>query len=370
MTHRCRALPGGGAGRQRDAYAAEGRRRYRPRAREGGTSAYAGPGPLTASSAWTAWTPDLPAILLVVALGVLYAAGVRAAGRWSPVRTVGFAAGLLLVVLATCSFVGVYAPVLFWVYVLQACLLLLVAPLLLGAGAPLTLAARSPRWGAGARALTGARLFRVARVPGFGPFVLIAVTAVLFFTPLLTASLQSGAGGEAVRAGLLAAGLLVALPVTDEELSLSSAAYAAALGLAFVEFLLDAVPGIVLRLQTGVLHLAYWGAVHRPWGPSPLQDQQLAGAVLWFFGEAGDIPFIAALLVAWVRSDAREARAVDAALDAAERDRRVAVPTPGEGPELTRPWWETDPSVFGEARARRYGWRSGRDPDERADGAE
>jgi hypothetical protein len=38
---------------------------------------------------------------------------------------------------------------------------------------------------------------------------------------------------------------------------LTSLAYAAALGLAFVEFLLDAVPGIVLRLHSTVLRPQY-----------------------------------------------------------------------------------------------------------------
>jgi putative membrane protein len=182
----------------------------------------------------------------------------------------------------------------------------------------------------------------------------------------MTVSLRSDIAGELVRAGLLLAGLVVALPVTDEAMSLTSAAYAAALGLAFVEFILDAVPGIVLRLQTHALPAASSAVLHRPWGPSPLDDQRLGGAVLWFSGEAGDIPFIAALLVSWVRSDAREARAQDEALDAAERARLAAELRPadesngraavGEAAERVRPWWETDPSVFGEARARRNGW--------------
>ena len=326
---------------------------------------------MTPATAVTSWTLDLPAVVLVIGVAALYLAGVRAAGRWSWVRTSAFVAGLVLVLLAACSFVGVYAPVLFWVYVVQACLLLLVAPLLLGAGAPLTLAARVARPGRDpARRLTRSRVFRVARVPGFGPLVLIAATSVLFFTPLMTASLQSGTIGQLVRLGLLLAGLLVALPVTDEAMRLTSLAYAAALGLAFVEFLLDAVPGIVLRLHATVLQPLYWASVHRPWGPSPLQDQQLAGAVLWFFGEAGDIPFIAALLAAWVLTDAREARAVDAALDAAEQERPRQAPRPAlptDEPERTRPWWETDPSVFGEARARRYGWRPQEHPDEPAE---
>jgi len=345
-----------------------------------GTTGSAGPGPLTAAAALTAWTLDVPALAAVLLAGALYARGVgsaRGAGRgWSAVRPAAFGAGLALIALATCSFVGVYAHDLFWVYVLQACLLLLVAPLLLGAGAPLSLAAATARGKPAADRAKRLLLFRVARVPGFGPLVLIVATVLVFFTPLMTASLRSDAVGELVRAGLVTAGLVVALPVTDGAMSLSSAAYAAALGLAVVEFLLDAVPGIVLRLQSHVLQPGYWAALGRPWGPTPLQDQQLGGAVLWFFGEAGDIPFIAALLAAWVVSDAREARAQDAAMDAADARLRPLSGQASAGgmarpeePERTRPWWETDPSVFGEARARRYGWRPeiGRTDDRPAD---
>jgi putative copper resistance protein D len=324
---------------------------------------------------------DAPALLVVAAAGTAYGLGIRsvhrAGGRWSVLRAAAFACGLVLVVLATGSAVGVYAHVLLWVYVVQACLLLLVAPILLGAGAPLSLAVAVPGR-RGAQRLARSTLFRVARVPGFGPLVLIAATALLFFTPLTTDALRSDLTGELVRAGLLLAGLIVVLPVTDEEMSLTSAAYAAALGLAFVEFLLDAVPGIALRLQAHVLPAASWVALHRPWGPTPLDDQHLGGAVLWFFGEAGDVPFIAALLVAWVRADAREATAQDEAQDAAERARLAATQgqagdAPGsrvavgeeayEAGQLVRPWWETDPSVFGEGRARRNGWTRRDAPD-------
>ena len=114
-----------------------------------GRASYTGPGPLTAVSALATWTLDVPAVVAVIAAAALYAGGVgsarRAGGRWPALRTAAFAAGLVLIALAACSFVGVYAHVLFWVSVVQACLLLLVAPLLLGAGAPLSLAAATPR---------------------------------------------------------------------------------------------------------------------------------------------------------------------------------------------------------------------------------
>src|SRR6185312_12160604 len=71
------------------------------------STAYQGPGPLTATSALTAWTADIPALLVVVVAAVAYCLAIRslrATGRsWSAGRTAAFACGLALVVLATCS---------------------------------------------------------------------------------------------------------------------------------------------------------------------------------------------------------------------------------------------------------------------------
>lgn len=352
--------------------------------------AWDGPGPLATALALRSWQVDIPTVLtLLVAVGA-YAAGVRARCRdgegWPLRRSVGFALGLTVVLLSTCSFVGVYARSLLWVYTLQVCLLLLVAPLLIGTGAPIALArvslpvagrARLARWGA-------ALPFRALRLPGMGPLLLILVTAVLFFSPVLQVSLRNAVAFQAVHLLLLFVGLAMAIPVTDEGVSLSSLAYAAMLGLGLVEFVLDAVPGIVLRLHHGLLAVGYWQALHRPWGPSPIADQHLAGGVLWFFGEFGDLPYIAAVLVAWVRADTREATKIDRVLDGAQQvgtpegtlhasasvtyaaspDARAPVvdagtrtaPPDTDGPQWNRPWWEIDPSVFGEERARRQGW--------------
>jgi putative membrane protein len=338
--------------------------------------------PLTPAGSVTAWRFDAPAVLTAAAALWLYGRGVRGAGRngnrWSVLRTVSFGAGLIVVLIATCGFFGVYAHLLFWVYTLQVCLLLVVAPLLLGAGNPIALAAAAASESGRRRLSRAGRspLLRLARAPGVGPAVLIAVTAVVFFSPAMEWSLRSWYGYQLLHAVLLAAGLILALPITDDSVSLSSNAYAAMLGLGVIEFLLDAVPGIVLRLQNHVISAGYWLSTGRTWGPSPLADQRLAGSWLWFFAEAGDLPFIAALLVAWVRSDAREARSIDAALDrahpvaASRPDAATAARAPGvraepEQPVLMRPWWESDPSVFGEARARRSGW-TGPEPDQSA----
>ena len=73
----------------------------------------------------------------------------RSGTAWPAGRIVAFCGlGLGFVVIATMSWVGVYQPVLFYVRAVQTILLLLVVPLFLALGRPLTLAiAALPRLG-------------------------------------------------------------------------------------------------------------------------------------------------------------------------------------------------------------------------------
>jgi cytochrome c oxidase assembly factor CtaG len=163
---------------------------------------------------------------------------------------------------------------------------------------------------------------------------------------------QSGALRSVTNVVLLLTGLAVLVPLWEADTVAARVPYALALLFAFIELLADAVPGIVIRLDTHVLAAA---ELTRPWGASLLHDQQLGGDFLWCIGEAVDVPFLALLAIQWYRADVRQARQVDAALDA-ERDARpgpAAVPGAAGEPDDDRPWWERDASVFGD-RAGQY----------------
>ena len=119
--------------------------------------AYTGPPELTATRAVTSWTLDLPVLLVLLAAAGLYLAGVRRVRKtgqpWPAARTVAFlAGGTGALVVATMSFLGVYQGVLFWSRAVQNVLLLLVAPLFLTLGRPLSLLiAARPRLGRAGR---------------------------------------------------------------------------------------------------------------------------------------------------------------------------------------------------------------------------
>ncbi|NJC73477.1 cytochrome c oxidase assembly protein [Planosporangium thailandense] len=333
---------------------------------------YGGPPPPTLAGAASAWRLDplLLAVALLAAVG--YLAGVarvhRAGGRWPVARTAVFVGlGLTGLAVSALGWPEVYAPVLFSVYAGQVMLLLLVVPFLLALGRPIGLAqaALGPTGRARLTAALDSRWARFFTVPVVSPLLLAAVPFLIFFTPLYRFSLTHAALLSILHLLLLALGAAVLLPVWESDTVDARIPYVIVTLFAFIELLADAVPGIVIRLDTHPIAAGYFAMLARPWGPSPIHDQQLGGDLMWCVGEAIDLPFIVMLLVQWVRSDARDAVRVDRELDAIDAAERAAVGAGpiGAGPVgaddagsddgMTRPWWEADASIFGD-RAARY----------------
>ena len=304
--------------------------------------------PLTPAALLSHARFDVAGLVVVLAAGALYAAGVLALRRrgtaergcrWPLGRTLVFGLGLVAVLFATVGGLGVYARVLFGAFTVQVLVLLVGAPLLLAAGRPLELL-RAVR-----RRDGRSRTEQVLANPLLGPAALPVLTALVFFTPTLDVALREPAVGAVVRLVLLGAGLVFALPLLGDNVPRTSLAVALAAFVGFFELLLDAVPGIVLRLHPTLL-TPWFAELHRTWGPSPLVDQQNGGSILWVVAEAVDLPFLALIVLQWIRADQREAAVIDRRLD-----RQLGPIEDGAEPETGRPWWETDPTVFGSARA-------------------
>ena len=72
-----------------------------------------------------------------------------------------------------------------------------------------------------------------------------------------------------------------------------------------------------LSLVTGqsLLLPDWYGAMGRTWGDDPLTDQQTGGGITWSVGELPTLALAILVVLAWSRSDAREARRRDRAAD-------------------------------------------------------
>lgn len=303
------------------------------------------PVPLTGPlSLLTSWTWDAAAVGLTALLTAAYlltVVNVRRRGLgWPAGRTWSWCIGNACFLLVTVGGLGAYAHALFWVFMIQILALLLAVPVLLAYGRPLALAAGALPPNASARLLAAATgpSVSVLTNPLVGPLLVPLALSAIVFTPVFQLVMVHAWAYQVLQVALTLLGLFVAIGlVGDGTERQSSLALAAAAAAGLLELVLDAIPGIVLRLRTHLVATSYWGGPHRRWGPSPLRDQQHAGAVLWFVAEAADLPFLFIVTRRWIRVDDREARRVDREMDVVDRQAE-------EEDRLVRPWWETDPS--------------------------
>jgi putative membrane protein len=187
--------------------------------------------------------------------------------------------------------------------------------------------------------MLNSRFARVLSNPLIGPAVVPLLAVVLFFGPAPRWAIDIPVVGWIEQLLVLAIGALIALPLVGTDELPSSLRVGLALAIGSFELVLDAVPGIALRLHRS-LTTSYFDArsVH-PWTPAALHDQQTGGAILWCVAELLDLPFLVLVFRQWIRADARDAAQVDAVLEA----ERVARSSTDE--ERDTPWWVSDPSM-------------------------
>ncbi|MFD3503217.1 cytochrome c oxidase assembly protein [Streptomyces sp. NPDC058676] len=300
----------------------------------------------------SSWHLDLPALLLVVLLGALYGRGVlrlkRRGESWPGSRVAAFALlGLGTLVVATMSALSVYDRVLFWPAAVQNVLLDLIAPLGLALGDPLSLALRAlpePAAGRVRRVLTG-RTVRLLTFPLVSTALVLVTELTVYFTPYFETALRDGWLHELMYLHLLLVGCLFVVPVLTREEALPRwCTHPVRAALVFLDGVIDAVPGIVVMTH-GTLIAGAWYLGHAPsWAPDVHHDQQLGGGAMIGIAELVALPFLLAVLVQWSRTERAETTALDRRLDAELVPAGPSATGPVHGPDLVRPWWETENS--------------------------
>ena len=255
-----------------------------------------------------------------VGLNKLYSRG----DRWPVGRTLAFAAGIAAFVLATQSGLAAYDTTLLSVHMTQHMLLSMVVPLAIALSAPVTLALRTlptrPR-----RWLLAVLHSRVAKVLTFPPltFVLYVVSPwALYFSGWYAASLQSTFVHEAMHVHLVVVGSLFFWPLVGVDPIPGRVAYPFRVLLVLLTLPFHAFLGITIMSQTELLGGDWYPSLHRTdlatWLPAPIDDQHLAGGLLWSSGDAVGLLLVGVLFVQWVRSSMKEAEREDRRLDRLE----------------------------------------------------
>jgi cytochrome c oxidase assembly factor CtaG len=228
---------------------------------------------------------------------------------WPRRRTAAFLAGLAAVALALESGLDGYAEQMLSIHMIQHLVLILVAPPLLLAGAPITLALRGLAPGprrALARALRS-RVMGALSHPATGLLAFGAVMLSTHLTPLFELALTHPLVHVAehmlyLTSGLLFWAVLIAPGPRARRLD----------GLGEVVYLLLGMPlmsvvGVILETDGSPRYAEYLAPARRL-GISALGDQRLAGALMWV--AATMVMGAIALGVAWRSILAEERRAV------------------------------------------------------------
>ncbi len=284
----------------------------------------------TLGRVFTDWGIDpVPFVVTVWAVG-LYLLGVsvlhRRGDRWPVGRTLSFVGlGMGAFFFATSSGLGRYDTTLLSVHMVQHMILSMVVPLALALGAPVTLALRTlplaPR-----RWLLVALHSRVATVLAFAPltFVLYVTSPwALYFSSWYDASLASAFVHEMMHVHLVLVGTLFFWPLMGIDPVPGRVSHPFRVLLTLMTLPFHAFLGVAIMGGTTLIGGAHYLALREgpmgAWLPPVIEDQHLAGGILWASGDLIGVLFFAVLFTQWVRQSTREAAREDRRLDLAER---------------------------------------------------
>jgi putative copper resistance protein D len=271
-----------------------------------------------------------------MALGIAVAAGLYIAGlvvlhrrgdRWPVQRSVSFLlGGLGSIGVATLSALGTYDTVLLSVHMVQHMILMMVAPMFLALGAPVTLALRTlpsrPRL-----MLLAVLHSRLARVLTFAPLTLalfIATPFALYYSPFYELTLRSGFWHAFLHLHFIIIGALLMWPLIGIDPVPGRISYPLRVLMMFLMLPFHAFLGTSIMSSAQLIAENWYLAFNRSWPPSPIDDQYLAGGVLWASGDVIALVMMIALFIQWFAHSQREARREDRRLDRLERLQQAA----------------------------------------------
>jgi len=284
-----------------------------------------------------AWSADPTILVPIVLLAAVYLAAMRAVNRAHPtnpvprIRAACWLLGLGAILVALQSPIEAYDTTLFSLHMVQHILLTLVGPPLLALGAPITLLLRAVRPETRRRVVLPILHSLPVRIITF-PLVTWLLFALAMwgthFSPIFNQSLEEPAVHQLEHAFYLVAGCLFWWPVVALDPSPWRMSEPARILYTFLQMPQNSFLGLAIISATAPLY-AHYATLARDWGPPVLEDQMMAGALMWVVGDVVFLIAILGIVLSWMRREERETRAADAREDLAraalrERESRLA----------------------------------------------
>ncbi|MFD3747306.1 cytochrome c oxidase assembly protein [Nocardia sp. NPDC058633] len=285
-------------------------------------------GPPTMGRLLFDWRFDLIFGTLAIVLAALYLLGVRRLRKrgdaWPIGRTIAWCSGCVVLLLATSSGVGRYAPAMFSVHMGAHMALSMLAPILFALGGAVTLALRAlPPAGRGG--VPGPREWILAAVhspvsrfltqPVVASVIFVAGFYALYLGGIFDTYVDSHAAHLMMNTHFLLSGYLFYWVVIGIDPKPREVAPLTKLAMVFGTLPFHAFFGIALMSMTTVLGDWFYRALGLGWNIDLLADQRNGGSFAWASGEVPLVVVMLALLIQWSRSDTRLAKRTDRAAD-------------------------------------------------------
>ncbi|WP_296666882.1 cytochrome c oxidase assembly protein [Demequina sp.] len=273
------------------------------------------------------WRLEIISALVLVSMGAVYVRWavrlMRRGDAWAWYRTGSWLAGIALMLWITQSGPAIYGMVTFSGHMLEHMLLVMVAPVLLTFGAPVTLAlralpprkdgSRGPReW---VRTVVESRWMRFWAHPIVAAVSFAGFLIAFYYTPLFEFALRNHAGHLWMVAHFTIVGYLFVNALVGIDPGPTRPGYALRIVLLFATMAFHAFFGVAIMMSTVLLAPTWFGLMGRDWGPDAITDQQYGGAVAWGIGELPVVLLAIGIVVAWRNADTREGRRRDRQAD-------------------------------------------------------
>ncbi|GAA2061217.1 cytochrome c oxidase assembly protein [Williamsia deligens] len=276
---------------------------------------------------WTWW------VVIAVVVGA-YVVGSARVRPWPVGRSAAMAGAVVLLVAVLNSPLAVFSHHLFSVHMIVHLLLIMVIPLLLVLAQPIRLAveASSPTTSARIRGFMTFPVTRFVTSPAFTVPLYAAVLVGTHLTGFQQVMGQHSWVHESETVLYLVTGYLFLLPCIGTEISGHQLSHPVRFVTLLIAMGPDTMVGVVLMLTATEIAPVY-SASRMGWGPDPLADQSLAGAIMWFAGDGLMMVLLLVVAGQWIRTD----RSRDPSeprrtswLDNARREATLGSPTAGD----------------------------------------
>lgn len=286
--------------------------------------------PLPPEPTWAAffteWQLDPLWVVVAVGLAIAYIAGFvrlrRRGDAWPVGRLILWLIGMVLLVYVTSGGPMIYGRVLFSAHMIQHMLIVMIVPLPMVLGAPITLLMRAvPARTDGSR---GARDWILGAV--HHPYlrfwahpVVAAVNfsgslVVFYYSGLMWWALSTHIGHELMILHFTAAGYMFAQAMIGIDPGVSRFRYPLRLLLLLITMAFHAFFGLSIMASTTLIEGDWYGNIGHGWIPA-IDDQVRGGEIAWGIGELPTLALAIIAAVQWSRSSDREAKRRDRAED-------------------------------------------------------